>query len=199
VAVRPFGAIIDLARVMRRYPEPWFISGGWAIDLFVGRVTRAHEDVEVGAYFPHQAALRRHLADWEMARIRGVAWEPWNSDQAIELPEFQAQARSDRLAPRVFDIFLNPLDGDNWLSRRHPELRVRATDVFARTIGRGNEPRGVPYLVPEVQLLYKAKYHRSKDETDFDAAVGLMTPTQSRWLRETLEIHHPGDPWIGRL
>ena len=184
---------------MRGYPHPWFISGGWAIDLFVGRVTRAHEDVEVGAYFPHQAALRRHLGNWEMARIRDDAWEPWKPDDAIELPEFQAQARSDRLAPRVFDIFLNPLDGDDWLSRRHPELRVPAADVFARTIGRGDEPRDIPYLVPEVQLLYKAKNHRPKDEADFEAAVGLMTPSQRTWLRKTLAIHHPGDQWIERL
>jgi hypothetical protein len=60
-------------------------------------------------------------------------------------------------------------------------------------------PGGVPYLAPEIQLLYKAKNHRPKDDADFDAAVGLLSATQRRWLREALAVHHPGDPWIGRL
>jgi Aminoglycoside-2''-adenylyltransferase len=26
---------------------PWWIAGGWAIDLFLGRQTREHEDLDV--------------------------------------------------------------------------------------------------------------------------------------------------------
>jgi hypothetical protein len=197
--VPPFGAIADLADVMAGYPYPWFVSGGWAIDLFVGRVTREHEDVEVGTFFPHQEALRRHLSDWQLARIREDAWEPWESSDPIVLPEFQVQARSDDLAPHVFDIFLNPLEDDDWVSRRHPGLRVPAREILGRTVARGDEPPDIPYLVPEIQLLYKAKYHRPKDEADFGAVVELMTRTQRRWLSETLQAHHPGDRWIARL
>jgi len=199
LADRSFDPVVALARVMRGYGHPWFVSGGWAIDLFVGRVTREHTDVEVGAFFPHHEDLRRHLADWQLKRIRNDAWEPWADGDQIELPEFQLQARSSRRAPYVFDIFLNPLDGDDWVSRRHQNVRLPATDIVGRTAGRGEARRGVPYLVPEVQLLYKAKYHRPKDDADFDAAVGSMTAAQRRWLRETLTTHHPGDPWIDRL
>jgi hypothetical protein len=199
VHVPSFDSIVDLARVMRGYPHPWFISGGWAIDLFVGRVTREHEDLEVGACFPHQDALRGHLSDWRLARIRSDAWESWQPGDTIALPEFQAQARSDRLAPHVFDIFLNPLDGDDWVSRRHPDLRMPMAELVGRTMARADVPHDVPYLVPEVQLLYKAKYHRPKDDADFDAAVGHMTRARRRWLRDALEVHHPGDPWIQEL
>jgi hypothetical protein len=85
------------------------------------------------------------------------------------------------------------------VSRRHPDLRLRADAVVAQTAQSHGVPRGVPYLVPHVQLLYKAKYHRPKDDADFEAAVGLMNPAQRRWLRDALQIHHPGDPWIARL
>src|SRR4029078_6240712 len=199
LADRSFDPVVALARVMRGYGHPWFVSGGWAIDLFVGRVTREHTDVEVGAFFPQQEDLRRHLADWELKRIRNDAWEPWADGDQIELPEFQLQARSSRRAPYVFDIFLNRRDGDDWLSRRHQNVRLRATDIVGRTAGRGAAPRGVPYLVPEVQLLYKAKYHRPKDDADFDAAVGSMTAAERGGLGETLTTPHPGDPWIDRL
>lgn len=85
------------------------------------------------------------------------------------------------------------------MSRRHPGVRVPACEVFGRTASYDDLPPGVPYLVPQVQLLYKAKYHRPKDDADFDAAVGLMTGSQRRWLRDTLRVHHPGDAWIERL
>ena len=57
----------------------------------------------------------------------------------------------------------------------------------------------VRFLRPEIQLLYKAKYHRPKDEADFEAAVVRMSDAQREWLREALHQVHPGDVWISRL
>lgn len=194
-----FDPIVALEAVMRGFPRPWFISGGWAIDLFVGRVTREHEDVEVGAFFPDQDALRHHLADWQLFRIREDRWEPWESGDTIALPEFQAQARTDGQPLAMFDIFLNPLEGDDWVSRRHPGLRRQAGRVARRTTGGRSVPSGVPHLVPEIQLLCKAKYHRPKDDADFAATVGLLGARRRAWLKRALEVHHPGDPWLERL
>src|SRR4051812_28016937 len=192
----PVAAVRD---VMQGFEHPWFVSGGWAIDLFAGRTTRHHEDVEVGIFFPHQAAVRRHLREWDLFRIRNDAWEPWEEHAEIGLPEFQIQARSDHATLPVFDLFLNPLDGDDWVSRRHPDLRVPAARIVRRTSGRGPDPRDVPYLAPEIQLLYKAKYHRPKDDADFEVALGRLGAEERTWLREALEVHHPNDPWTARL
>jgi len=54
-------------------------------------------------------------------------------------------------------------------------------------------------LAPEVQLLYKAKYHRPKDEHDFARALPRLSDTQRGLLRSTLEEYHPGDPWLAAL
>lgn len=37
----------EVASVLEGMPAPWWIAGGWALDLFVGRTTRAHEDMDV--------------------------------------------------------------------------------------------------------------------------------------------------------
>jgi hypothetical protein len=79
---------------------------------------------------------------------------------------------------RRIDVFLNPLEGDDWVSRRHENLRLPATDVIGRTVAHDDLPPGLPYLVPEVQLL---------------------TVAQRRWLREMLKVHPPGDAWIRQL
>src|SRR5579875_1369419 len=38
----------EVADVMGSFSRPWFVSGGWTIDLFLGRTTREHEDLETG-------------------------------------------------------------------------------------------------------------------------------------------------------
>src|SRR4051812_29642682 len=80
---RTFAPVIELAAVMAGFDRPWFISGGWAIDLFVRRVTREHEDVEVGAFFPDQAAIRHHLAGWELFRPEDGQWLPLGADDEV--------------------------------------------------------------------------------------------------------------------
>ena len=43
---------------------------------------------------------------------------------------------------------------------------------FERAIRRSAD--GVQYLAPEIQLLYKSKAIRSKDQTDFGAVIGYL-------------------------
>jgi hypothetical protein len=199
VSVVGFEPVLEVAGVMHEYEHPWFVSGGWAIDLFVGRVTREHEDIEVGAFVPDQTEIRRYLGDWALHRPEDGQWLPLEDDGEVRLPEFQIQARSSTRPPHQFDVFLNPLDGDQWVSRRHAGLRVPVRNLYRRTTGRGGEPAGVPYLVPEIQLLYKAKSHRPKDDADFVTALPLLGRRRRAWLRAALVAHHPDDPWLDRL
>lgn len=37
----------DAIKTMLGFPAPWWIAGGWAIDLFVERQTREHDNVDV--------------------------------------------------------------------------------------------------------------------------------------------------------
>ena len=37
----------DFAARMEGADFPWFVAGGWAIDLFLGTPTRDHEDLEI--------------------------------------------------------------------------------------------------------------------------------------------------------
>jgi hypothetical protein len=59
---------------------------------------------------------------------------------------------------------------------------------------------GIPYLAPEIQLFYKAKAPRSKDETDFTATLPILTEPQQQWLSYALSlVYGPGHPWHARL
>lgn len=59
---------------------------------------------------------------------------------------------------------------------------------------------GVPYLAPEVQLLYKSKSRRAKDEQDFEAALPVLDVHGRAWLAETIALVEGADhPWAARL
>jgi hypothetical protein len=58
---------------------------------------------------------------------------------------------------------------------------------------------GVPILVPEVVLLYKANELTEKDEADFRSALPHLTPSRKAWLLGALDETRPNHPWARRL
>jgi hypothetical protein len=40
----------QVAQLLRGVEIPWWIAGGWALDLFMGRQTRAHNDIEISVF-----------------------------------------------------------------------------------------------------------------------------------------------------
>ncbi|HEX5293738.1 MAG TPA: amino acid transporter [Streptosporangiaceae bacterium] len=154
VIVAPYGPwepapLAEVAAIFAALPGPWWIAGGHAIELAVGRPFRAHADIDV-------LVLRKdhlHL----QAALRG--WEWWA----------------------------------DWVSRRDPRIRR----PLAR-IGHAG-PDGIPYLAPEIQLFYKARKVRPKDEADFTAALPVLTAAQRQWLGDALLLAYGAHPWGDRL
>ncbi|MFI8371939.1 hypothetical protein [Streptomyces sp. NPDC085466] len=93
----------------------------------------------------------------------------------------------------LLDVFREPHDGDTWICRRDESIRLPYTDIVRHT------PDGIPYLAPEIVLLFKAKHLRPKDRWDFEATVPLLVPAQRETLAGLLARAHPGHPWIAAL
>jgi len=191
---------------MDGFGHPWFILGGWAIDLFIGRVTRAHSDREIGIFRHHQQEFRRHIGDKALFKAitgpDGGMWVEWKEQEYIELPLHQILIRPKgaevpvgdwQAMPEEFEIFLNEADGGLWRFRRNPAITRPASEIIMQS------ESGLPILTPEIQLLYKAKHHRAKDELDFTAMLPLLNDVQRTWLKSALEKTHPGDRWVGLL
>ena len=188
-----FAPVAAVADVMRGFAHPWWVAGGWAIDLFIARATRGHGDVEIGAFRDTRAALHAHLRHFELFKAVDGAFVPWEAGADIPLPEFQIQATHDSLPGGEVQVFLDDRVGDRWICRRNPAVTRPVDDVtFAA--------RGVRALQPEIQLLFKAKHHAlPKNEHDFSVVVPLLAPPRRTWLRDALAATHAGHPWLERL
>ncbi len=55
---------------------------------------------------------------------------------------------------------------------------------------------GVRVVQPGMQLLYKAKDVRPRDERDFGAVLPHLSDAAKRWLSEALARVHPGHTWL---
>lgn len=170
---------------------PWAVAGGWSIDLFRGAQTRDHHDLEIAVPAGSFDRVREALPDLRFEVVgSGFRWpvEHEAFDVMHQTWGFEPEADVYRL-----DVFREPHDGATWVCRREPSLRRPYAEVVRRT------PDGIPYQLPEIGLLFKAKHVREHDVHDFLGALPLMDAAQRDWLAEAIALVHPGHRWLDRL
>lgn len=184
----------EVAALMADFGGPWMIVGGYAIEAFTG-VSRRHEDIDV-------ALLRRDLPDL-LATLpdRYQRWSagsgllrPLNADHPEMHPEAgQVWIREHAQAPWRADFILLTEHEGGWVSNRDPSM----TFTFEGSTWR--DATGIPYVRPEITLVYKAKQLEARHDRDFEAAWRLLDANARDWLQETLERLHPKHPWLNRM
>ncbi|GII84311.1 hypothetical protein Ssi03_23010 [Sphaerisporangium siamense] len=173
---------------------PWWIAGGYAIELAVGRPFRDHSDVDVLLLRRDQLAAHKALPSWELwaADPPGVL-RPWTAGEILPGTVHDVWCRPGPVDPWRVQVMLDESDGRDWISRRDQRVRMPIGEV-----GRVSA-EGVPYLAPEVQLFYKAKRPRAKDEQDFGETLPVLGPGRRRWLAEAISLAYGDHPWLARL
>jgi hypothetical protein len=186
---QPFEAMKWLAGVQ----ASWCIAGGWALDLWHGKQTRPHVDLEIAILRPHFPLFRSQLADFKCYVASDGKVSALAPGSIPEPGRHQIRILDEAIQSWRMDIFLEPGDSLTWAFRRDETIRRPRSQMIATT------REGVPYLKPEGVLLYKAKAAHAKDEGDFRACAPLLQPSARAWLRDALSRAHPGHPWIGNL
>lgn len=181
-----------VTQLMNGFQYPWFIAGGWSIDLGIGRITRKHEDMDICVFREHGAEVLAYFSDWqiEVAIPKESRLEPVRSKEDIRFPRYGIHLNK---GTEFIEVMLTDKNADEVVFRRDPEIRMDIQE-FIRVDSLGRQ-----YIAPEMQLLYKAKEGRPKDNHDFSVALPHMTPGQKAWFIKALAKHHPGSPWIGNL
>lgn len=192
-----YNDLLEVVHLMQGFPAPWYVSGGWAIDAFLGASTREHEDLEIGIARDDQGYLHRRLAGWQLFKLVPQQGEAelvrWPEGELLELPIHQIVARCEGAWPPEFEFFLNEVIDGEWRFRRDESIRRPLSDTYLLT------ENGIPIIAPEIQLLFKARGHRPKDEHDFRAVLPHLGPSRRAWLMEALRVHQPSHPWLEHL
>jgi hypothetical protein len=169
------------------------VVGGWSIDLFVGRITRPHHDLEVATIRPDLAPIRQRLAGLVFHAVGDGSVRRLADDEPSPSERYQHWVLDEQAEAWRLDVMVEPGDSELWVFRRDG----RVTAPRARMVTTTSD--GIPFLKPHGSLLYKAKHQLAKDDADLAVAVDLMEIGERSWLRAALELVYPGHPWLDRL
>ncbi|TBO59620.1 hypothetical protein EYS09_11010 [Streptomyces kasugaensis] len=207
-SVPPGGAVLDADELDAQWadawrPEevaerlagvsvPWCVVAGWALDLFRGGQSRPHGDLEIAVPAAGFAEIRDRFPEYVFDAVgSGRVWVGAGAEALAAT--HQTWLRDPVSGQFLFDVFREPHEGGTWICRRDGSLRLPYDTIIERTAD------GIPYLVPELVLLFKAKAARPKDHADLDGVLPLLSRERRDVLTGWLTRVHPGHPWLAKL
>lgn len=173
------------AEILAGCEARWWISGGSAIDLVLGRESH-REDLDLSTTAAGLRALYPALPD-------GVtAWAVLDG-RILPLAEVPDNADLQRVLLHQNDVWVAELHIEDgapkaWLYRRDPRLQL----PWDRAI---IDLDGIPTGAPQVQLLWKALRPSPSDDADRDAVLPTLDEDQRAWLDTALLRIHPHSSW----
>lgn len=184
----------DAATLLAGFAGLWWVAGGWALTAF-GTPDRPHSDLDLGVLRQDVPALRTYLAGrLDLWAAQSGALRPLLPAEGRPLPPGcnNVWTRPSGADPWEYDVLVSPGSPQEWVYRRDHSLRMPMSAALW-------ERDGIRYLQPEIQLLYKAKGLREKDQADFDATLPLLDSSRRARLADALAKAHPDHPWLRSL
>ncbi len=187
----------DAYALFKEWERPWWIAGGWALDLFLGKTTRSHEDLDIAVLRQDQFLARTYLKNWDMYIGLGdgaISDAPWDGTTFIEAPTPALWCKETNQSEWAFELLLTDSSNGQWQSRRNARITLPIESIGHTTSS------GIPYLSPEIVLSYKAKDRGlSKDQDDFTSILPYLNAMQRDWLKQTIQTTNPGHIWLNSL
>jgi hypothetical protein len=179
-----------MPRYLSALHAPWWVAGGWALDLFVGRQSRAHKDLDIGILRRDALEVLSALSSWEFFQAKDGLLTRLREGDAPGADVNSLWCRPANETDWTFELMLDDSEEDRWVFRRDPSIQRPLPLAIRR------DPRGIPFLAPEIQLLYKARTVRAEDQADFDLVGPLLDSDARKWLEAALRKLYPRNAWL---
>lgn len=192
--------------------------GGFAIDLFLGYNSRKHGDIDICAYWPDRDKIIKYMQSlgFEVYEMLGGGKGHHITDihmqykikrnifcctKSCELVQLSKTEEKDiyfiDFIPKgqsklnFIEFLFNDKLGPNFLYARNHNIQRQLSDAILHY-------DNIPYLAPEICLLYKSTDTERKGyQQDYDLAIAMMGQKQIDWLNHALTLINPnGHKWI---
>jgi aminoglycoside-2''-adenylyltransferase len=183
----------EIARRLEGLDVPWYVAAGWALDLFRGRQTRRHGDLEIGIPAADFPSIRDRFGGYVFDGVGQNCLWPDASPEVLAATH-QTWLRDPAGGDYLVDVFREPHEGrQTWICRHNETIRLPYEEIICHTAD------GIPYLTPELVLLFKAKRPRPKDQADFEGVLPELSPAQRARLAELIGRVYPEHRWLDAL
>lgn len=186
-------SVPQLVELMRGARFFWCLAGGHAIAHVLGRSYRPHGDIDIVVLRPDQLALHDWLHEWQLyAADPPGSLRPWTPNATLPNGVHDAWCHREKSRAWELQIMIQESDGTSWFFRRDARVHGSVDDLATKV-------NGVPCLRMDLQLLFKSKEPRAKDEIDFRELLPVLTDAQRETLAYWLRLTSPAHPWLGEL
>ncbi|MBK5529348.1 amino acid transporter [Pseudomonas sp. TH08] len=183
----------ELAQRLKQISRPWSVVGGWALDLWLGRQTRDHGDLEFTVLRDDFLLFRQALSPLQFYTVRDGTFEFLSAERMPGEEIFQVWGFDVVANVWRVDVMLESGTSDIWVYKRDTSLVYPRAEMVVLSA------TGIPYLKPAAILLFKAKHTRPKDQADFSLALPNLPCEDRHWLARHLAQLHPDHEWTNRL
>ncbi|MEM7658954.1 MAG: hypothetical protein AAF399_22715 [Bacteroidota bacterium] len=132
-----------------------------------------------------QLSVQAHFAAWELFVGTRPGIRRWEQGEVLLEQYWDIWARKDAAFPWRFQLMWLNTKGEEWLFKRNEAIRGPLAELYHRS------SEGIPYLRPEIQLLYKltSSSLRPKDQLDVEIVWPKLSSDAQGWLRQQLQQH----------
>lgn len=178
----------DATALLSAVTVRWWVSGGVALDLWLGAPIRerSHCDISI---------VGRDLAQFVAELPAG--FDAWAQREEELVPFAQITAADDvqpvlirEAASGDWVLKVNVEDGapNVWVYKRDPRLQL----PWDRAV---LDLDGIPVGAPEVQLVWKALRPTPEDDLDKNAVVAALSDEARKWYERCILSIHPHSTW----
>ena len=192
--------------------------GGFAIELFCGKVLRSHGDIDIAAFWDDRdkIILYMKLLGWKVYEMCGGGLAHHIKDisdqkklkrnifcftEGCELINLHPTDEADMFRLdfdhrgqkklNFIEFLFNDERNENFLYARNHDISLPMDKAILYK-------NSIPYLSPEIVLLYKSTdIEREGYQLDYDLAIQAMSAEQKIWLKNALKTMNPyGHKWL---
>lgn len=196
----------------------WYLCGGFAIDAYLGKITRKHKDLDITVSFDDMKECIEYLKlkGWEIDAPVGnqrlvpveIALERsdlyfdniWCYKKGADFIKtektegiFKYVKFNDRVQTELdfIEVLFNKIENSIFYYQKNHNIMINTEIAFIKK-------REINILAPEIILLYKSRnYNNDGYKHDFDVVINKIEKKRYDWFINAMNILYPeGHPWI---
>lgn len=195
----------------------WAVCGGFALDLFLDKNIRTHGDMDICVFEKDRSSVLQYMRDagWNVYEFRGQGkvrplGSGMTSDHGrnlmclkdgCDIVKFYPCEDPGMLYHQFFhtgmqefhylEFLFNHAHGDYLVMDPEKGLQRELPKAILRR-------NGIPYLAPEIALLYKASNFDNPDyQMDFEETYPHLDEEQRGWFLQGMKSLYPqGHAWV---
>lgn len=208
----------DLSSHLYDMDVEWHLCGGFAIDYYLGQITRAHKDIDITVSFDDMKVCIEFLKSkgWEIdapvgnGRFVAVEFAIKNSDLYFDniwcykkdadfikvektdgVFKYMEFINREQIELDFIEVLFNKVENGVFYYQRNHKIMINADKAFIKK-------DKISILAPEIILLYKSRNYENKDyQHDYDVVINKLEKESYDWFKNSMSIVYPqGHPWI---